>query len=87
MCACISPLVAFSNASYFTLRSGGKTLITSLFDCGTLWIFYVPVAFGLFYLFHLPIRAVFPIVQAIELIKVAVGYVLVKKRVWVRTII
>ena len=87
VCACISPLVAFSNASYFTLRSGGKTLVTSLFDCGTLWVFYVPVAFGLYYLFHLPIRAVFPIVQAIELLKVIVGYVLVKKRVWVKTII
>ena len=87
VCACISPLVAFSNASYFTLRSGGKTLVTSLFDSGTLWLFYVPVAFGLYYLFHLPIMAVFPIVQAIELIKVIVGYVLVKKKVWVKTII
>ena len=87
VCACISPLVAFSNASYFTLRSGGKTLVTSLFDCGTLWVFYVPVAFGLYYLFHLPIRVVFPIVQAIELIKVVVGFILVKKKVWVRTII
>ena len=87
VCACISPLVAFSNAAYFTLRSGGKTMVTSLFDSGTLWLFYVPVAFGLFYLFRLPIRAVFPIVQAVELIKVAVGYILVKKRVWVKTII
>lgn len=87
VCACFSPFVAFTNASYFTLRSGGKTLITSIFDSGTLWIFYVPVAFGLFYLFHLPIRTVFPIVQAIELLKVSVAFVLVKKKVWVKTII
>ncbi len=87
VCACFSPFVAFTNASYFTLRSGGKTLITSVFDSGTLWVFYVPVAFGLFYLFHLPIRTVFPIVQAIELLKVSVAFVLVKKKVWVKTII
>ena len=87
VCACISPFVAFSNAGYFTLRSGGKTLITSLFDSGTLWALYVPVAFGLYYLFHLPIRAVFPLVQCVECIKAVVAYVLVKKRVWVRTII
>ena len=87
VCACISPFVAFSNAGYFTLRSGGKTLITSLFDSGTLWALYVPVAFGLYYLFHLPIRAVFPIVQCVEIIKSVVAYVLVKKKVWVRTII
>ena len=87
VCACFSPFVAFTNASYFTLRSGGKTLITSIFDSGTLWVFYVPVAFGLFYLFHLPIRTVFPIVQAIELLKVSVAFVLVKKKVWVKTII
>ena len=87
VCACFSPFVAFTNASYFTLRSGGKTLVTSIFDSGTLWVFYVPVAFGLFYLFHLPIRTVFPIVQAIELLKVSVAFVLVKKKVWVKTII
>lgn len=85
--ACAMPLNSFANASYFTLRSGGKTLITSLFDSGSLWLFSVPVAFALYYLGHLSIFYVMPIVESIAIIKDLIGLVLLKKRVWVKTII
>ena len=39
------PLVAFTNASYFTLRSGGKTVVTFLFDSVFIWVCSIPVAF------------------------------------------
>ena len=41
------PLFGFLHACYFTLRSGGKTGITFLFDSGYLWIIMVPVTFVL----------------------------------------
>ena len=85
--ACVMPLNSFANASYFTLRSGGKTLITSLFDSGSLWLFSVPAAFALYYFAHLSIWWVFPIVESIAVIKDIIGFILLKKRVWVRTII
>ena len=85
--AFILPLSAFANASYFTVRSGGKTLVTFFFDCGILWTVSVPAAFLLYYVFHMEIHLMFPVVQALELIKDIVGFVLIKKRVWVKTIV
>lgn len=81
------PLNAFANASYFTLRSGGKTLITFVFDSGALWFVSVPLAFILFYAAGLPVRVIYPIVQSAEIIKVIIGFILIRKRVWVRTIV
>lgn len=77
---------AIANASYFTLRSGGKTFITFLFDSGTLWVLSVPVAFILYYA-GFSIHWVYPIIQLIGVVKVIVGLALVEKKVWVRTII
>jgi len=86
VCSFVMPLNAFANASYFTLRSGGKTLITFVFDSGTLWTVSVPLAF-LLYAAGLPVMAIYPIVQSAETVKVIVGYILIKKRVWVKTIV
>ena len=77
---------SIANAAYFTLRSGGKTFVTFLFDSGALWVLSVPAAFGLYYA-GLSIYLVFPIVQAIGIVKVILGLVLVLKKVWVKTII
>ena len=47
-CAAVCmPLWSLGNACYFTLRSGGKTFITFLFDSCFVWVICVPVAFGL----------------------------------------
>lgn len=43
--ALIMPFCSFSHASYFTLRSGGKTMVTFLFDSVFTWVVVVPVAF------------------------------------------
>ncbi len=85
--AFVMPLAAFANASYFTVRSGGKTVVTFFFDCGILWSVSVSLAFLLHYAFHLDIHWLYPIVQGSEIIKDIVGYVLIRKRVWVKTIV
>lgn len=77
---------SIANASYFTLRSGGKTFVTFLFDSGTLWVLSVPVAFILFYA-GFSIYWVFPVIQLLGIVKVIVGLTLVSKKVWVKTII
>ena len=85
--ACMLPLQAISNASYFILRSGGKTVITSLFDSGSVWLVAVPAAFGLHLIGGLNIYWVYPIVTGLEIIKVALGLTLVHKKVWIRTLV
>lgn len=86
-CSCFIPVHAFANASYFTVRSGGKTLITFLMDSVFIMCISVPIAFSLYHIFHLSIYATFIIVQAIDIIKVIVGMTLVIKRVWLNNIV
>lgn len=87
VCALFIPVHAFANASYFTIRSGGKTLITFLMDSVFIMGVNVPIAFVLYYAFHLPIWVSFPIIQAIDIIKVVIGIILVKKKVWLNNIV
>ncbi|MBR2876256.1 MAG: MATE family efflux transporter [Clostridia bacterium] len=85
--ALFTPVAAFAHASYFTLRSGGKTLVTFLFDSVYLLGCAVPVTFALYYIFDLSIFVIFPIVQSFDLIKDTIGYILIKKKVWVNNIV
>ena len=81
------PLFAFANAAYFTLRSGGKTMITFLFDSCYTWAVNVPIAFVLSRYTGLPIVTVYLLVNGADLIKCIIGFVLVKKGVWVNNIV
>ncbi len=83
----VAPIDAFANASYFTIRSGGKTFITFLMDSIFVLAINVPAAFLLYYVFGVSIWVTFPIVNALFILKVAFGFVLLKKRVWVNNIV
>ena len=63
------PLCAFSHCSYFTLRSGGKTGVTFLFDSVYTWVIVVPFAFVLANFTSLPIMTVFFLVLFTEIIE------------------
>lgn len=85
--AIFMPQNAFLHASYFTLRSGGKTIITFLFDSVFIWCVSVTIAFTLSHYTMLPVIAVFTFVQMGDLIKCVIGFVLVKKGVWLQNIV
>ena len=80
--AIIMPFCSFSHASYFTLRSGGKTMVTFLFDSVFTWVVVVPTSFLLARYTGLGIVSVYFLVQATEVIKVVIGYFMVKSDVW-----
>ncbi len=81
------PFMAFCHCCYFTLRSGGKTLITFIFDCGFTWGLAVPLALILAHLTPLPILPLFFIIQAIEAVKCIVGGFLIKSGIWINNIV
>ena len=81
------PLNAFTHASYFTLRSGGKTIITFLFDSVFVWVVNIPLAYGLCHFTGLPIIPVILICSLAEAIKCVIGFILVKKGVWLNNIV
>lgn len=85
--AIFMPQNAFLHASYFTLRSGGKTIVTFLFDSVFIWCVSVTIAFTLSRYTALPVVAVFTFVQAGDLIKCVIGFILVKKGVWLQNIV
>ncbi len=81
------PLWSYTNACYFTLRSGGKTGITFLFDFGYTFLIMIPLAFLLAYFTQMNIRLLFAVVTFSELIKVVIGYFMVKSDVWINNIV
>ncbi|MGI6107384.1 MAG: MATE family efflux transporter [Lachnospiraceae bacterium] len=81
-----SPMYAFENACYFTIRSGGKTLITFLFDSAFVWIASIPFLMFLVRCTDLPILPMYALVQSTELIKCLIGFILVKKGIWVQNL-
>lgn len=81
------PFHAFANASYFTIRSGGKTLITFLFDSGFVWAIMIPCGWILSHLTSLPILPLFAICQSMDFIKCIIGYFFVKNGSWAKNLV
>lgn len=85
--AVFTPQIGLLHTTYFTLRSGGKTVITFLFDSVFMWVVSVPVAFVLSRFTGLYIIWIFCFVQMADWIKCIIGTVLVKKGVWMNNIV
>lgn len=74
------------NASYYTLRSGGKTIITLLFDSvGTIFVTF-PVSYVLAHYTNLSIVHMYLIICLVDLYKVILGLTLVKKGIWIKNL-
>lgn len=81
------PQHALLNSLYFTLRSGGKTMLAFFFDSVFIWCVSVVLAFALAKLTPLPILWIYFLVQLADGIKAVIGLVLVKKGVWLHNIV
>jgi putative MATE family efflux protein len=75
-------IYSFNASCYFTLRAGGKTLVTFFFDSVYMWVVAVPLAFIMIYFTELNILTVFIIIQLPDLIKSLIGFFLVKSGFW-----
>lgn len=87
LAAAFMPVGSFLNTSYFTLRSGGKTFITFLFDSAFLWVASWPVAFLLSRFTGISIIPLYTIVLSLDFIKVVIGAILLKKRIWIQDLV
>ena len=61
--------------------------ITFLFDSGFMWVVSIPFAYVLSRYTALPIEVVYAMCQGIEILKCIVGFVLLKKGVWLNNIV
>ncbi|MBR4759653.1 MAG: MATE family efflux transporter [Lachnospiraceae bacterium] len=78
---------AYTHTAYFTLRSGGNTLITVLFDCCFVWVISVPAAYILSRFTSVSVVTMLWIVQSLELIKCVIGAVMVMSGIWAKNIV
>lgn len=85
--ALFMPFCAFTNAAYFTLRSGGKTLVTFLFDSCFVWTVCIPLAWCLSHYTALPIIPLYYVCQATEVLKCFLGSYMLKKGTWIQNMV
>ena len=76
------PIASFTFATYFTLRAGGKALITFLFDSCFLWVGPVFLSVILSRFTDLPILALYSICHLIDIVRCVVGAILLDKVKW-----
>ena len=84
--ALMMPFNSFTNATYFTLRSGGQTMVTFLFDSCFVWVVCVPLAFCLSRFAHMSILPLYAICQGTDLIKSALGAIMLKQGKWIQNL-
>lgn len=84
--AVMMPFSSYTNAIYFTLRSGGQTLVTFLFDSCFVWVCCVPLAFCLSRFTQLPILPLYAICQSMDLIKCIIGAFMLKQGKWIQNL-
>lgn len=85
--ALFMPQQAFIHATYFTLRAGGKTIVTFFFDCAFIWIVSIPVVFVLSRFTEMPAHYIYAAGQMAEWAKCIIGFILVKKGVWLQNLV
>ena len=81
------PLFGLCHSLYFTIRAGGKTLITFLFDSAFLMVIGVPLAFVLTRYTGLDIVSIYAICEGTALIKVIIGFAISASGVWMQNIV
>lgn len=82
-----APMAAYMHAAFFTIRAGGSTWITMLFDSSSLWLVSIPLAYVLTRYTDMPIVLVYGICQGADLLKCIFGFILVKKGIWLNNIV
>lgn len=85
--AAATPFISLSNSEYFILRSGGKTIITFLFDSCFVCLVNVPIAICLTKFTAIHIVGIFFLVNMLEGVKALIGFIMVKKDIWLNTIV
>ncbi len=84
--AVMMPFNSYTNATYFTLRSGGQTLVTFLFDSCFVWGVCIPLAFCLSRFTDMSIIPLYAICQGTDLVKCLIGAAMLKQGKWIQNL-
>ena len=84
--ACGMPFSAYVHAAYFAMRSGGKTLITTVFDSGFIWFISLPITFILCHFTSLSILVIAFVPIFTDMLKCLFGYYVIKRGHWIQNL-
>ena len=80
------PLQSYIYPVYFTLRAGGRTVLTFLFDCGSIWLLSIPTAFILSHFTAIPVLVIYGICTGLDLVKCIIGVFVLRSDCWIRNL-
>ncbi len=83
----ISPFLAVTHCCYFTIRAGGRSMITFWLDSGFTWLCIFPVSWYIGRYTNIPILPFFFLSRGTEIIKTFIALALLKSGVWMRNIV
>ena len=84
--ALMMPVNSYTHATYFTLRSGGQTMVTFLFDSCFQWVICVPLAFSLSRFTPISILPLYLACQSTDFLKSVIGFAMLKQGKWIRNL-
>ena len=81
------PIHAFLHATYFTIRSGGKTFITFLFDSVYTWCVPAVLAFVLSRYTEVDVVTMYFAIQFIDVVKLVIGLLMLRSDFWANNVV
>ena len=81
------PIHAYVHSVYFTVRSGGRTGITFLFDCLYTWVVPVPLAYCMAAFTGWPVVTMYFVIQFIDIVKVIIGALMLRSDFWANNVV
>ena len=87
VCAVMMPVNGLTHCAYFILRSGGRTIITFLFDSAYTWLIPIPLVLMLVSCTPLNVVQIYICAHAVDFLKAALGFILLKQGIWIRNIV
>ncbi len=78
---------SFFHAAYFTIRSGGRSLLTFVFDSGFTWALELPLAYVLCYHTSLDFIAIYLCLALCHMAKMGIALPMLIKGTWARNVI
>ena len=83
----IMPFASYCHSAYFTLRTGGKVVITVLFDAVWMWACVVPLSVILAQFTSMSIYPLYTLCMMTEVLKATLGMILLKKVKWAQKLV
>ena len=81
------PVLSIVHCSYFTMRSGGKTVLTFFFDSFYMMVLVFPTSYILSRFTSMNMEMLYLCMCSLDLLKAIVGLILVKKGIWINNLV